>query len=118
MLGTTRRTVSTWRGRFVRDGLAGLGNKPHPGPAPTYGAETGRRILEVLDREPPMGFARWTGSLIATELGECMSSMYRSGGTFRRHRCDARRPKGRSLGRGPAPLTIAFILCADRDRIA
>jgi transposase len=70
MLGTMPRTVSTWRGRFVRDGLAGLGNKPHPGPAPTYGAETGRRILEVLDREPPAGFARWTGSLIATELGD------------------------------------------------
>src|SRR5271165_221572 len=31
MLGTMPRTVSTWRGRFVRDGLAGLGNKPHPG---------------------------------------------------------------------------------------
>jgi transposase len=70
MLGTMPRTVSTWRGRFVRDGLAGLGNKPHPGPAPTYGAETGRRILEVLDREPPAGFARWTGSLIATELSD------------------------------------------------
>jgi FixJ family two-component response regulator len=26
MLGTMPRTVSTWRGRFVRDGLAGLGN--------------------------------------------------------------------------------------------
>ena len=70
MLGTMPRTVSTWRGRFVRDGLAGLGNKPHPGPAPTYGDETGRRILAVLDREPPAGFARWTGSLIATELGD------------------------------------------------
>jgi transposase len=70
MLGTMPRTVSTWRGRFARDGLVGLGNKPHPGPAPTYGAETGRRILEVLDREPPTGFARWTGSLIAAELGD------------------------------------------------
>src|SRR3974390_2285792 len=70
MLGTMPRTVSTWSGRFVRGGLGGLGNKPQPGPAPTYGAETGRRILAVLDREPPAGFARWTGSLIATELGD------------------------------------------------
>jgi hypothetical protein len=46
-----------------------LGNKAHPGPAPTYGTETGRRILAVLDREPPAGFARWTGALIAAELG-------------------------------------------------
>ena len=50
--------------------LAGLGNKAHPGPTPTYGTETGRRILAVLDREPPAGFARWTGPLIAAELGD------------------------------------------------
>jgi transposase len=69
-LGTMPRTVSQWRGRFARAGMAGLANKVHPGPAPTYGTETGRRILAVLDREPPAGFARWTGSLIAAELGD------------------------------------------------
>jgi transposase len=69
-LGTMPRTVSAWRGRFAREGLAGLGNKAHPGPAPTYGTETGCRILTVLDREPPAGFARWTGALIAAELGD------------------------------------------------
>jgi transposase len=69
-LGTMPRTVSSWRGRFAREGLAGLGNKAHPGPTPTYGTETGRRILAVLDREPPAGFARWTGPLIAAELGD------------------------------------------------
>ena len=69
-LGTMPRTVSGWRGRFAREGLAGLGNKPHPGPAPTYSSETGRRILAVLDREPPAGFSRWTGALIAAELGD------------------------------------------------
>jgi transposase len=69
-LGTMPRTVSSWRGRFAREGLAGLGNKAHPGPTPIYGTETGRRILAVLDREPPAGFARWTGPLIAAELGD------------------------------------------------
>lgn len=69
-LGTMPRTVSTWRGRFARAGLAGLDNKVHPGPAPTYGTETGRRILALLDRDPPAGFARWTGPLIAAELGD------------------------------------------------
>jgi transposase len=69
-LGTMPRTVSALRGRFAREGLAGLGNKVHHGPAPTYGPETGRRILAVLDREPPAGFARWTGPLIAAELGD------------------------------------------------
>jgi transposase len=68
-LGTMPRTVSSWRGRFAREGMAGLSNKAHPGPAPTYNSETGRRILAVLDREPA-GFARWTGALIAAELGD------------------------------------------------
>ena len=69
-VGTMPRTVSTWRGRFARDGMAGLADKPRPGPAPKYDAETGRRILAALDREPPAGFARWTGALIAAELGD------------------------------------------------
>lgn len=63
------RTVSQWRGRFAREGLAGLDDKPRPGPAPKYTAETGRRILAVLERPPPAGFSRWTGPLIARDLG-------------------------------------------------
>jgi transposase len=69
-VGTMPRTVSLWRGRFARDGLAGLTDKPRPGPPPKYGAESGRRILAVLDKPLPTGFARWTGPLIAAELGD------------------------------------------------
>ena len=69
-VGAMPTTVSTWRGRFARDGLAGLADKPRPGPQPKYDKETGRRILAVLDRPPPAGFARWNGPLIATELGD------------------------------------------------
>lgn len=64
------RTVSLWRGRYARDGLAGLAGKPLPGARPKYDAQTGKRILAVLDRPPPPGFARWTGPLIAAELGD------------------------------------------------
>lgn len=69
-IGTMPRTVSGWRGRFAREGLAGLEDRPRPGPARKYGAETGRRILAVLDGPPPAGFARWTGPLIAQALGD------------------------------------------------
>ena len=62
------RTVSLWRGRYAREGLAGLSDKPRPGPPPKYSAETAKRVLAVLDRPPPAGFARWTGGLIATEI--------------------------------------------------
>jgi len=69
-VGAMPTTVSTWRGRFAREGLAGLVDKPRPGPQPKYGDETGRRILALLDRPPPAGFARWNGPLIAAELGD------------------------------------------------
>jgi transposase len=67
---TMPRTVSQWRGRYAREGLAGLSDKPRPGPHPKYGEETAKRILAVLDRRPPAGFARWTGGLIAADLGD------------------------------------------------
>jgi hypothetical protein len=35
-----------------------------------YTAEAGQRILAVLDRAPPAGHGRWTGKLIAAELGD------------------------------------------------
>jgi transposase len=68
LVGTMPRTVSLWRGRYAREGLAGLADKPRPGPKPKYDAETRRRILAVLERPPPAGFARWTAPLIAADL--------------------------------------------------
>ena len=64
------RTVSLWRGRYAREGLAGLAERPRPGPPAKYGAGTAKRVLAVLDRPPPAGFGRWTGPLIAAELGD------------------------------------------------
>ncbi len=55
---------------YAREGLAGLSDKPRPGPPPKYSAETDKRVLVILDRPPPAGFARWTGGLIAAELGD------------------------------------------------
>jgi transposase len=69
-LATMPRTVSLWRGRYAREGLAGLEERLRSGPKPKYDAATGRRVLAVLDHSPPAGFARWTAPLIAAELGE------------------------------------------------
>lgn len=69
-LGTMPRTVSGWRGRFAREGLAGLEDRAHPGPRRKYGAQSGRRILALLDEPPPKGYARWTGPLLAAALGD------------------------------------------------
>ena len=47
------RTVSLWRGRYSREGMAGLAEKPRPGPPAKYDAQTARRVVAVLDRPPP-----------------------------------------------------------------
>jgi transposase len=69
-LDVVPNTVSTWRARYASDGLAGLTDKPRPGPKPKYTEETARRVLAVLERPPPAGYARWMGGLIAAELGD------------------------------------------------
>lgn len=69
-VGTMPRTVSLWRGRYAREGLAGLADRAGRGPKRRYGEEAGRRILSLLDQPPPAGYARWTGPLIAAALGD------------------------------------------------
>jgi transposase len=69
-VGVMPNTVSTWRTRYAGEGLAGLADKPRSGPKPRYSVETSRRVLAVLERPPPKGYARWMGPLIAAELGD------------------------------------------------
>jgi transposase len=69
-VGCTNGTASKWRVRFAEQRLAGLDETGQRGPAPKYTPETDQRILAVLAGTPPMGFARWTGPLIARALGD------------------------------------------------
>jgi transposase len=69
-LKTMPGTVSLWRGRFARERLKGLEERPRPGPKPKYGAQTGERILAAIAGPPPAGYARWTGPLIAAALDD------------------------------------------------
>jgi transposase len=56
--------------RFARERLAGLADAPRSGKPKTYDAAADRRILALLDRPPPDGFARWTAPLLAKQLGD------------------------------------------------
>jgi transposase len=69
-LGCGRGVVSKWRVRFAKARLAGLADAPRSGKPRTYGEDADRRILALLDRAPPDGFARWTAPLLAQELGD------------------------------------------------
>jgi len=69
-LGCGRGVVSKWRVRFAQARLAGLADAPRSGKPRTYGDDADRRILALLDRPPPEGFARWTAPLLAKGLGD------------------------------------------------
>ena len=69
-LGTRPARVSRWRTRFAQNRVAGLQDAPGRGRPPQYDAATARRILAVLDMPPPPGFATWTGTLVAQQLGD------------------------------------------------
>ncbi len=69
-LKTMPRTVSLWRGRYAREGLGGIDERRRSGRKRKYTADAGRRILSVLDGPPPAGYGRWTGGLIADQLGD------------------------------------------------
>jgi transposase len=68
--GCMTGTASKWRVRYAANRLAGLDESGNRGAAPKYTAETDKRILAVLNRAVPAGYARWTGPLIAAALGD------------------------------------------------
>jgi len=69
-LRCTIGTASKWRVRYARDRLAGLSEVGNRGAVAKYGAEHQQRILAMLDRPPPAGYANWTAPLLARELGD------------------------------------------------
>jgi len=69
-IGIMTGVVSVWRKRFAASGIEGLDDKPRPGAKPVYSGETDKRILAVLDRPVPKGYARWNGKLAAKALGD------------------------------------------------
>jgi hypothetical protein len=69
-VGCTTGTASKLRVRYAERRLAGLDETGNRGNDPKYAAETDKRILAVLDCPAPQGYARWTGPLIASALGD------------------------------------------------
>jgi transposase len=67
-VGVQPRIVSNWRERFADHGLPGLEDRPRGSKKPIYGVATNRRILALLDKPSPHGYARWTGPLLAQAL--------------------------------------------------
>jgi transposase len=69
-VGCTTGTASKWRVRYAASRFAGLSETGNRGAEAKYTAATGKRILAVLDGPVPAGHARWSGPLIAQQLGD------------------------------------------------
>jgi transposase len=72
-LQTRPARVSKWRQRFVRDRLNALSDAARTGKPRRYDLETDRRVLALLDQDPPRGYAQWNGRLLAEALGDVSS---------------------------------------------
>jgi len=69
-LNTREARISKWRVRFEREGLSGLHDDFRAG-RPLEVMENFRELLLArLDEDPPEGFARWNGKLLAKSLGQ------------------------------------------------
>src|SRR5512134_1174515 len=124
-VGCTTGTASKWRVRYAERRLAGLDETGNRGAEPKYTAETTRRILRVLDLEPPDGHGRWTGPLIAAALGDVdVQQVWR---VLRQHKidlaarkswCESNDPQfaakaAEVVGLYMAPPENALVICVD-----
>jgi len=69
-VGLSRAMVVRRRQRFLESRLAALEDAPRSGKKPRYSPDTERRILALLDTDPPAGYSSWTGVLVARQLGD------------------------------------------------
>ncbi|MEO5673651.1 MAG: IS630 family transposase [Chitinophagales bacterium] len=65
---TRQATISKWRKRFVATGISGLYDAPRSGKPAQYNQAHEQRILKTLDKEPPKGYSKWNGKLLADHL--------------------------------------------------
>ena len=118
-------TVSKWRTRFARAGVAGLQDAARPGPPRKYTPDTAHRVLRQLDEPPPPGYARWNGRLLAAALDGVTADQVWV--VLRRHRIALQRRRSWCVSTDPAfaakaadivglylhPPENALVVCVD-----
>jgi transposase len=123
--GVRPATVSKWRQRFAKLGLAGLSDAERSGPPVRYDEAVERRVLAKLDETPPDGYASWNGRTLAKALADVPShQVWR---ILRRHGIHLQRRRSWCLSTDPAfaakaadvvgiylnPPENAIVLCVD-----
>jgi transposase len=124
-LGLTPYVVSRWRRRYADEGVAGLYDRPRSGKPQQYGENDEKRILALLDKDPPQGYSRWNGPLLAKALGDInVQQVWR---VLRHHNIHLERRRSWCISTDPqfaskaadivglylAPPENAVVLCVD-----
>lgn len=71
-------TVSKWRNRYVKGGIAGLHDAFRSGKPLQYTEKDEKKILASLDQKPPKGYSVWNGDLLANKLGVSKEYVWRT----------------------------------------
>jgi transposase len=69
-LGICVDTVRKWRGRFCREGMSGLVDRPRSGRPPVYGVEDQLLIVATVTQQTPETDSHWTHRALAEYLRE------------------------------------------------
>lgn len=67
-LGISVDTVRKWRGRFVREGMPGLEDRPRPGRPALYDLDAHLLIVATVTGQAPLVDSHWTHRLLAHHL--------------------------------------------------
>jgi len=76
-MGTSVALVSFWRGRYRRQGIAGLHGEMRPGRPRTHDDERIAGLLNKVLKSKPKGATHWTVRSLADETGITKSSVHR-----------------------------------------
>lgn len=76
-LGVSPMTIVLWRRRFDQQRLAGLGDAPRPGRAPTYGRAERDRVIALTLEPPPDGTTHWSARRMAARTGISITTVQR-----------------------------------------
>jgi len=124
-LGTNRKTVMLWRGRFTEQGLESLWEiAPGRGRKPTYGSEKIKAIVDATLQTKPKGMTQWSCRLMAESQKVSKSTV---SNIWRSHNLKPHRVKSFKLSRDPRflekltdvvglylnPPQQAIVLCVD-----
>ncbi len=77
-LGVARQTVARWRGRFIRNGIAGIEkDAPRPGRKPQISSQRVQKVVRLTTQKKPLDATHWSTRSMARATGISAASVRR-----------------------------------------